>query len=266
MTYLDPILTALANSGRSAREVSLDAVGHDAAIKNIKRGVDPRGITLLNLCRALGLEFYIGPPRDIAEFPETRGYDPTIDEADYVMVPKLPVHLKAGHVAVAPKQEEPVEHLAFRQKWMRRYLLLPGQVSAIEIAGDSMEPSLADGDTVLVDHLLNEPRQGKIFAIRAEDELLVKRLQKEPGGGWMLTSDNEDYEPIGTGPRFTILGEIVWRGTWLGTKYGAAARDDRCPYCGSIIPYGQDRGQYGECPACVGELQDLMWTAKTRVG
>lgn len=40
-------------------------------------------------------------------------------------------------------------------------------------------------------------------------------------------------------------------------KRVAAERDDRrCPYCSSVIPYGQDRGPHGECYACVGALKD----------
>ena len=78
--------------------------------------------------------------------------------------------------------------------------------------------TLADGDTVLVDHQRDEARQGRIFAVRRQSDLLVKRIQKEPHGGWMLTSDNEDYEPVDTGADFSVIGEIVWRGAWIGEK------------------------------------------------
>ena len=62
MTY-QPILDAIHSSGRSDREVSLTAVGHESAIRSLKRGLDLRGSTIRALCRELGLEFYIGPPR-----------------------------------------------------------------------------------------------------------------------------------------------------------------------------------------------------------
>ena len=59
----DLLLEALKKSGRSAREVSLAAVGHESAIRSIKRGLDLRVSTAEALCRELDLEFYIGPPR-----------------------------------------------------------------------------------------------------------------------------------------------------------------------------------------------------------
>ena len=77
MTYSDTILAALARSGRSGREVSFAAVGHESAIRSIKRGMDVRASTLAALCEELGLEFYVGPPRR-----EARGYDAAIRERE----------------------------------------------------------------------------------------------------------------------------------------------------------------------------------------
>ena len=40
-------------------------------------------------------------------------------------------------------------------------------------------------------------------------------------------------------------------------RYRAADRDGRlCGFCGAVVPYGTDRGEHGECPACVGALKD----------
>ena len=69
MTYADALLEALAQSGRSGRDVSIDAVGHESAIRSLKRGLDLRVSTIQALCRVLGLEFYVGPPRETGEGP-----------------------------------------------------------------------------------------------------------------------------------------------------------------------------------------------------
>ena len=79
MTYADVILAALGRSGRSGREVSLAAVGHESAIRSIKRGMDVRASTLQRLCEELGLEFYVGPPRSGAG---GGGYDTEIRERE----------------------------------------------------------------------------------------------------------------------------------------------------------------------------------------
>ena len=63
MTYTQVLLEALAQSGRSGRDVSIEAVGHESAIRSLKRGLDLRVSTIQALCQVLGLEFYVGPPR-----------------------------------------------------------------------------------------------------------------------------------------------------------------------------------------------------------
>ena len=78
MTYADALLEALAQSGRSGREVSIDAVGHESAIRSLKRGLDLRVSTIQALCRVLGLEFYVGPPRETGESPsQSETYTPS---------------------------------------------------------------------------------------------------------------------------------------------------------------------------------------------
>ena len=67
MTYTEALLQALAQSGRSGRDVSIEAVGHESAIRSLKRGLDLRVSTIQALCRELGLEFYVGPPREANE-------------------------------------------------------------------------------------------------------------------------------------------------------------------------------------------------------
>ena len=80
MTCLDAILAALARSGRSGRDVSIAAVGHESAIRSVKRGMDVRVSTLMALCKELGLEFYVGPRRP--ELPVGDGYAAAIREGE----------------------------------------------------------------------------------------------------------------------------------------------------------------------------------------
>ncbi len=228
---LDVIERRMEERGLSPATASRAAVGNPYLIYNFrKKGFDPKFETLRRLCDALGLEFYIGPPRTgmvvgrnaAPDAAEARPYDSDSDDAEHVLVPKLPVRLAAGHGAATLQEEEPVALLAFRREWMQRHGLQPGLVSAVEIVGDSMEPLLIDGDTVLVDHRRNEARQGKVFAVGIESDLLVKRLERQSEGGWILTSDNKSYEPISMSVGATLIGQVVWRGTWLGEGLAGA--------------------------------------------
>jgi hypothetical protein len=40
-------------------------------------------------------------------------------------------------------------------------------------------------------------------------------------------------------------------------QHNAAKHDGRrCAFCNAVVPYGQDLGPKGECPACVDALKD----------
>ena len=74
-----------------------------------------------------------------------------------------------------------------------------------------MEPGLYHGDTVVVNTADTEPKDGKVFAVNYEGELVVKRLVRD-AGQWWLRSDNPDqrrYPPKVCGEGVFVLGRIV---------------------------------------------------------
>lgn len=95
MTYAQTLLEALAQSGRSGRDVSIDAVGHESAIRSLKRGLDLRVSTLQALCRVLGLEFYVGPLRETGPQPARSPY-PELQEQGERLVSSAGVVREAG--------------------------------------------------------------------------------------------------------------------------------------------------------------------------
>ncbi len=65
---------------------------------------------------------------------------------------------------------------------------------AVRVKGDSMEPTLSEGDVVIFVKD-GEPESGKIVAVHVPDDgLIVKRLQKV-NGTWLLASDNPAHPP-----------------------------------------------------------------------
>jgi phage repressor protein C with HTH and peptisase S24 domain len=83
----------------------------------------------------------------------------------------------------------------------------------IDVYGNSMEPELKDGDTVLIDTSQKEILAGSIYAVGIDDTIMVKRLEKHPGK-LVLMSDNKDYETIYLSlsemDSVRIIGKIVW--------------------------------------------------------
>ena len=78
-----------------------------------------------------------------------------------------------------------------------------------------MEPTLPDGCSILVDRNRREPQEDRIFVLRTEDGLVVKRLERDPKDRWQLVSENADHPtaPLLYGAEF--IGEVRWMGRTL---------------------------------------------------
>ena len=69
---LTTIEQAVRERGWSARQASMEAVGSPELISNMRRGRVPSVDRFRALCRVLGLEFYVGRPREAVEVDEQR--------------------------------------------------------------------------------------------------------------------------------------------------------------------------------------------------
>ena len=69
---LQTIEEALKARGWSARQASMAAVGSPQLISNMRRGRVPSVDRVQALCDTLGIEFYVGPPREAIEVDERR--------------------------------------------------------------------------------------------------------------------------------------------------------------------------------------------------
>lgn len=145
--------------------------------------------------------------------PEEKSYNSSSRlplEAGWVDVPRLPVSASAGPGS-AVEDELPFDNFRFSRKWLREQGLEGGQLSAITVEGDSMEPLLRAGDEVLVDRRTQPFRDG-IHVVRLEDTLLVKRVAAQGGGRLSLLSQNLAYPPIDVGlDDVEIIGRVVWK-------------------------------------------------------
>ncbi|MFA9948759.1 S24 family peptidase [Dentiradicibacter hellwigii] len=135
----------------------------------------------------------------------------------------LPLHndvrAAAGHGAVVGS-EEADDSLMFREDWIKHELRMqPKDLVLIRVAGESMLPTLRDGDVILINQSLTQPDTDGIYIMRMGDMLLVKRLQLLPGGQISVISDNPTYRPwtldiskMAEGD-VAIIGRVVWAGT-----------------------------------------------------
>ncbi|MEP7222061.1 MAG: S24 family peptidase [Novosphingobium sp.] len=135
---------------------------------------------------------------------------PASRRGDWVEVPRLPLGASAGPGTFA-HDEQPVDAFRFSTRWLRSQGFDPAMLSAINVAGDSMEPLLRDGDEILVDRTPRPLRDG-IHVIRVGDALMVKRVQSGLPGRVVLESENPAYRSIELPPEdVAVIGRVVWK-------------------------------------------------------
>ena len=131
------------------------------------------------------------------------------------LVPRLAVGASAGHGAVGT-DDAPLGQIGFETRWLRQLTSSPTALSIIQVAGDSMSPTLADGDDIMVDRNDGAERiRDGIYVLRVDDSLIVKRLAINPvQRSFTVRSDNPAYPdwPDVTPGSIDIVGRVIWAG------------------------------------------------------
>ncbi len=131
------------------------------------------------------------------------------------LIPRLAVGASAGPGALA-EDEVPVAEIAFDEAWLRRLGAGSDAVTMIQVEGDSMAPTLNDGDDILVAMASDAARHRRdgIHVLRMDDALIVKRLAFRPDGRLSVTSDNALYPsyPDVAPESVSIVGRVIWAG------------------------------------------------------
>ena len=132
-------------------------------------------------------------------------------DVEFKFIPKVAARLSAG-TGSFESEENITDYLSFQTKWLAGKGAANSMV-AMEVFGQSMEPVIKEGDTVLIDQSQKKILAGAIYAVGVEDTILIKRLEKHPDK-LVLSSDNKDYEPIYLQREETdkvrIIGKIIW--------------------------------------------------------
>lgn len=137
----------------------------------------------------------------------------SVIDQEFTLVPKVKARLCAGGGSLETDGRV-VGYYAFKTDFLRRKGS-PKNMVLMGVVGDSMEPSLLDGDTVLIDESQNEIITGGFFAVGIESEVFVKNLDRIPGK-LVLRSQNARYAPIeidmdgDLASSVRIIGRVVW--------------------------------------------------------
>lgn len=138
------------------------------------------------------------------------------EESEFVTVRRVDVRVSAGKGNIVTSEDDK-SRLSFRADFLQSAGAGAESSVSVSVDGDSMEPTLPDQSTILVNLKSKEIVNGKIYAFRCDGNLLVKRLTSK-NGQITAISDNKKYKPLEIGVDchdFEIIGRAFWMGARL---------------------------------------------------
>lgn len=200
----------------SQSELGQRALGQDnsSVIQAIRRGSSPSAQKLEAICKALDLEFYVGPKRHV-EQQKRSNHETVAILDDFAFVERFDVALSAGPGSAIDNARE-LAPVAFRRDWLMERGLIAEKCVVCSVTGVSMEPLLSAGDLILLDRRQTELRNGEVYGVvDIEGDTRVKRLEKIEGG-LLLRSENSDCRTEARmgddANRVQVIGRLVWSG------------------------------------------------------
>lgn len=209
-------------AGTSNTRPLISMVEHGRAnlsVANLTAAAKALGVSLDFLC---GLTTDPTPARQLAkeladsttrvrDLEEQKAYVATAhDGGDYIGVSELAGAAGGGALV---DHERITGRLKFRREWLSRHGLAARECRVIQVLGESMEPTLVDGCSILVNQASRRRRVGRIFVVRTDDGLVVKRAGKDRAGAWQLVSDNPNKHTWPTvlwRDDAPVIGEVKW--------------------------------------------------------
>lgn len=181
-------------------------VGGAEAMKNIARRAE------------LTIADYAAEPA----LPKPRPIEPIEFAGDsYTPIPEYDIRLSGGSAALNAGTV-PSHHYLFRTRSLQNLTdASPDLLAVIQVSGDGMEPTLRQGDDVLIDRRQTHIGTDGIYVYAQANshELLVKRFQRSAKSKFItIRSDNPNYD-IETGVSdddISVVGRVIWIGRHLG--------------------------------------------------
>jgi SOS-response transcriptional repressor LexA len=135
------------------------------------------------------------------------------DDASLTQIMKVQLKVQAGITGFLTEPEHhDGETTGVPTEWIRRERLVVSDLIAIVVRGESMEPSLFDGDVIVINVTDKKLVDGAVYAVNYEGEVVVKRMVRD-SGIWWLTSDNSDqrkyHRKSCKGAECLVIGKVV---------------------------------------------------------
>lgn len=227
----DRLIEARLEAGLSQEELAkLAGLKNQSNVGNIENGHRKSTSYVVQLAHALNVEpLWLatgkGPKRrhdDQSNAIDLQKNKLEIQEScDYSTIPHFAITASLGTGIDLIDTEDVIEKMTLKNEWLSKNVFASKikNLAVISGKGNSMSPTINDGDLVLVDCGVRSANVDGIYVLSANNRIFIKTVRQRIDGVFEISSDNPsvktvdvlngDYEVI-------IYGRVVW--VWNGKK------------------------------------------------
>lgn len=137
------------------------------------------------------------------------------EQFNLALVKEIELGLSMGGGTFAANDYEVKGLIPFQRDWLSA--LASGSFNELFVArgeGDSMHPTLLDGDIVLIDSAQKDiNKQDRIWAVAYGELGMIKRVRRLPDGTYSIMSDNPAVPPVHAADgEMHVIGRVIWIG------------------------------------------------------
>jgi len=143
--------------------------------------------------------------------------EPGGHQEEFFFVDKAEARPSAGGGSLATSDSSDGRY-AFRLDWILHKTQDSKSLKIMEVMGRSMESTLHNGDLCLVNQSDKGLVEDRVYVVRLDDEIYVKRFSRIPGK-YLFRGDNRElaYQDIEIDPRdesrsWEVIGRVIWAG------------------------------------------------------
>lgn len=201
--------------GLSQLSLALKAGVTQGTISQLENNPSQGSKYLAAIARALDVSVdWLETGKGPMERPPKVPIDPS-ESDQFIAIRKVAFRISAGIAgfAVDYLDSDDGGPLFFQRSWFEARGFDPDKLFALKVRGASMEPTLSDGDHVVINTADVTPTDGDVFACNYEGEFVIKRVIRD-SGDWWLSSDNMDsrrFPRKRCDERTFIIGRVVHR-------------------------------------------------------
>lgn len=139
-----------------------------------------------------------------------------LEEDELELIPYYEVYASAGNGSFNLEVYEPTDYIGLSRRWLRQRGFRINHLTFFQAEGDSMYPTISDGDALLIDLSEKKPKDGNIYIIRHGDQTLVKRVQGIRNGIRLISDNKTFYDPVDLTFDESLDLEVIGRVVHIG--------------------------------------------------